>query len=1068
MQVFNEIVNYSYQNNIGLCHLTNEFFALVVKRMFDEIDNGILIVTASSYEANKIYNFVNNYVDALLFQADDIIGSSVVSSSLETSVDRQNVLANLVSSSKKVVVTDIQGYLKPLVSRDSYVCRKLILSVNKSISRNEIIASLEEFGYQFDSIVTKTGEVGVRGFVLDVFPINEDDPVRIEFFGDEIEKIRYFRCDDQKTYSSIDEIVIHPVIDAKVDDEKFNIISYFDKEPLVVFKDYEQIRIANERIVMERFDTDGSGDFLDFYAISPNFVNYYFDFDSNYSDMHLANVYCYDVKPILPFHSDISLINKFLNECLGLGKTVIIALSTKNVSNFVQQLEVGAILTNENEVFKGRVNVIQKSMLNGFACGEFVFITEFELFNRRSVKRKTSNYKYSTVIKDISKLDIGDFVVHNLYGIGIYNGMKVLKKNGILGDYIEVLYAKGDKLYIPASKIELLSKYSGGDGYVPKINALNSSSWFKTKAKVKEKIRYEAERLLKVQAERELQKGFAFSKDSPMQVMFESEFMYEETKDQLLVTGQIKGDMEKASPMDRILCGDVGYGKTEVAFRCMFKAVLDGKQVFYLCPTTLLSRQQYESALDRFKNYPVNIALINRFTSKGDVHKIIQGLKDGSIDILFGTHRLLSNDLVPKDLGLLVVDEEQRFGVAHKEKIKEFKSTIDVLTLTATPIPRTLQMAILGLKNLSIIETPPKNRKSIQTYIVLEEDKVIRDVIYRELSRGGQTFILYNRVEDIEVFTARIRRLVPDARVIFAHGKMDKSKLEDTMDSFVNGEYDILVCTTIIETGVDIPNANTLIVIDADKFGLSQLYQIRGRVGRSDRLAYAYLTCKAGRVLTETAVKRLKVLKDYTELGSGFAIANRDLSIRGAGDILGSEQAGFIDTVGIDLYMKMLNDEIRRLKGEEILDDSESDIYNVDVSNHIKDTYVSDEDIKIQIHKLINSICDYASYISVRNEIIDRFGKIDDDMELYMQQQLFESYVKTKGIISVTDNDRYVELVFNENVSNSLSYEDLFTKSIKISKKFDFSYRNKKLFIKMVKSSDKHPIYYFNELLKEF
>ena len=440
-----------------------------------------------------------------------------------------------------------------------------------------------------------------------------------------------------------------------------------------------------------------------------------------------------------------------------------------------------------------------------------------------------------------------------------------------------------------------------------------------------------------MQAERKMKKGFAFSKDTPLQELFESEFKYDMTKDQLITTENIKKDMESEVPMDHILCGDVGYGKTEVAFRCMFKAVQDSKQVMYLCPTTLLSKQQYESCKERFASFPVNIALLNRFTKDKEKNEILKDFKDGKIDILFGTHRILSKDVIPHDLGLLVVDEEQRFGVSHKEKIKEMKSNVDVLTLTATPIPRTLQMAILGIKNLSLIETPPQNRKSVQTYVIHEDKNIVRDIIYKEISRDGQVFVLYNKVMDIELKALEIKKLVPDAKVIFAHGKMSKQELEDRMTSFINGEYNVLVCTTIIETGIDIPRANSLIIYDADRFGLSQLYQIRGRVGRSDRTSYAYLLYDKHKQLNEIAVKRLKVIKEFTELGSGFRIASRDLSIRGAGDILGAEQAGFINAVGIDLYMKLLEDEIIKLQGIEVKDDDEvlenDKLITIDITN---------------------------------------------------------------------------------------------------------------------------------------
>ena len=515
------------------------------------------------------------------------------------------------------------------------------------------------------------------------------------------------------------------------------------------------------------------------------------------------------------------------------------------------------------------------------------------------------------------------------------------------------------------------------------------------KARVKSKIHDIADKLLKLYAEREMKSGFAFSKDTELQQKFDDAFEYTETKDQLLAIEQIKEDMESQHPMDRLLCGDVGYGKTEVAFRAVFKAVMDSKQVLYLCPTTILSNQQYQNALIRFRDFPINIGLLNRFTTPKEKKRILEGLENGTIDFVIGTHRLLSNDIKPKDLGLLIIDEEQRFGVTHKEKIKEYKSNVDVLTLTATPIPRTLQMSMIGIRSLSLIETPPVDRYPVQTYVIEENKQIIKDAIYKEMSRDGQVFLLYNRVDSIERKVYEIQSLVPEARIIFAHGQLTKDELEDRMQAFIDHEYDILICTTIIETGIDIPNANTLIILDADRFGLSQLYQIRGRVGRSNKIAYAYLMYSPAKMLNDAAVKRLNAIKDFTELGSGFSIATRDLSIRGAGDILGSEQAGFIDTVGIDLYLKMLQDEINRLKGivpkEEIIQNEKP---LLDVSTHISNNYTDDDNLKIAVHKQINTIDSLEKLKEVQADLEDRFGSLDETIIIYMYQEWFEKMAK--------------------------------------------------------------------------
>ena len=527
--------------------------------------------------------------------------------------------------------------------------------------------------------------------------------------------------------------------------------------------------------------------------------------------------------------------------------------------------------------------------------------------------------------------------------------------------------------------------------------------------------------------------------------------------------------MESPHPKDRLLCGDVGFGKTEVAFRAMFKAVLSGKQVAFLCPTTILSKQHYQNAINRFSNFPVRIVLLNRFVSTKETKQILDDLKSGKIDILIGTHRILSDDVKFKDLGLLVIDEEQRFGVKHKEKIKQYRNTIDVLTLSATPIPRTLQLSMSGVRSLSLIETPPVNRYPVQTYVVGYNKPLLKDAIYKELSRHGQVFILYNHIDDMNAKVAEIERLIPDAKVISAHGRMDKHELEDVMQKFIDHEYDILVCTTIIETGIDIPNVNTLIIMGADHFGLSQLYQIRGRVGRSDRIAYCYLMYNTSKVLSETAKKRLNVIKEFTELGSGFSIAMRDLSIRGAGDILGSEQAGFIDTIGIELFLKMLNDEIQRLQGKKVSeeDDTESTQPLVDVSTTISDNYVEEEELKIEIHKLINTIDSYEKMQEVRENLEDRFGHITDDMLIYMYEEWFEKIAKEIGIQQVRQTKNFIEVTIPSPILSKLKGDQLFYDVSQISKMFRFSMRGKNLIITLdTIKLEKHFIYYLIDLLK--
>lgn len=1064
MNIFSNIIKTYNENNIGLKGMNLGFFSLYLNKLLKETDNGIIVVTPTIYEANKLYQNFSDTKDVFLYETDDVLTSLATSKSPELKVEKLNILKESLNNNKKIIITDINGYLKKLPSINDFKNNIIKLKIGTDINLKNIVDNLYEIGYEKETLVTKPGEFGLRGFILDIFPLNEENPIRIEFFGDTIESIRYFEVESQKSLENIDEIEIYSISKTS---EKYSSLYEYLNNPLVIFKDYSQIKISYERIMNDIFELNIENPLYDINDIDEKKINYYFDLDD---DTSLAKkVVNLNIKNVERFNSNVEIINKYLEESLKFNKTVIICLSTINVNNFIEILNIPYLLTDIVNIKENNINIVKYDLKEGFILDNYIFISEYELYNKKKeTKRRKFNFNFATRIKDLNKLEIGDYVVHDSHGIGVYNGIKTLSKNNMLQDYIEVLYADNDKLYIPASKIELISKYTGKEGYAPKINSLNSVAWEKTKQRVKEKIRYEASRLLKVQAERSLKKGFSFSKDSEMQTLFENEFIYELTQDQIKAINEIKKDMESDLPMDRILCGDVGYGKTEVAFRAAFKAINDSKQVLYLCPTTLLSKQQYESALERFKNYPVKIGLLNRFTSKKEEIKILKELEEGNIDFVIGTHRLLSDDIKPKDLGLLIIDEEQRFGVAHKEKLKEFKSNIDILTLTATPIPRTMQMAMVGLRNLSLIETPPKNRHAVLTYVLEENNKIIKDIIYKEMSREGQVFILYNKVETIERKVKELQLLVPDARIIYAHGKLPKNELEDIMNKFINKEYDCLVCTTIIETGIDIPNANSLIIYDASNFGLSQLYQIRGRVGRSERTAYAYLMYNKNKTLTETAIKRLKVIKEFTELGSGFNIAARDLSIRGAGDILGAEQAGFIDAVGIELYMKMLNNEIKILKGEKIEEEKIKQTPLIEVNNHIDNNYVSEEELKLTIHKMINNIINIDSYNDIKKELEDRFGRLDNNMIIYMNEELFESYLRNLEGKILINNDLFIEIVFSKEISEKIDYEDLIVTSLNISKDIIFSYKDNKLHIKLKKyNKDKSYIITLNNLLEK-
>ena len=1091
MNVFHDLIEIDYKNGMGISGITDEFFCVYLSNLLIKKNKNILVVVNSLYEANKILSSLENYTSsAYLFPMDDFLTSEAIAISPDLEITRLETLNETLNKEPKIIITNLMGYLRFLPTKKSFENSVLKLNCNMEIEPYKLIEKLSYLGYKRETIVTKTGEVGIRGYVIDVFPVGEDYPIRIEFFGNEIDSIRYFNPTTQKSIRKIDNLEIKPISEFLLEEEileerkqkylpKYtsvvNISKYLD-DPIVIYKDYNQLEVSYNQIMEEILtykttkDLDFDGDYIfNLPSINENNYMYYLSINniSNIIDSKLIKNY--NVQTIQKFNENVDSINSFINENINNKKTVIICVSKQKKKNILKNLNMKVVETTLTNIEPYRVNLVINDLNEGFIYNNLIVLTGNELFIE-STKAKTykTKFKYGSKIKDINNLEVGDYVVHNAHGIGIYNGIKVLTTAGISKDYIEVLYSGKDKLYIPVEKIDLLYKYVGKEGMIPKVNKMDGVDWKKTKQRVKQKVADMADKLLKLYAERELRKGYAFSKDGELIEAFDSDCSFNLTQDQQIAVNQIKEDMEKNLPMDRLLCGDVGFGKTEVAFRAAMKAIVDSKQVLFLCPTTILSNQHYENAIKRFENFPVNIALLNRFTTKKETTRILEGLKNGTIDLVFGTHRLLSDDINPANLGLLIIDEEQRFGVLHKEKIKEYKTNVDVLTLTATPIPRTLQMSMVGMRSLSLIETPPVDRYPIQTYVVEENKQLIKDAIYKELSRNGQIFILFNSVEKIESKLVELSNLVPDARITYAHGQMTKTELENKMLDFINHEYDVLLCTTIIETGIDIPNVNTLIILNADRFGLSQLYQIRGRVGRSNKFAYAYLMYQPHKMLTETAIKRLNVIKEFTELGSGFSIATRDLSIRGAGDILGSEQAGFIDTVGIDLYLKMLDIEVSKRKGvivEEDEDDNTKPLINV--ATHIKDSYVEDENLKIEIHRKINSISTKDQLNEIKEELEDRFGKIDKDILIYMYEELFEKQAVQIGIKNVVETKNYIELCFPEDVVKSLDTEELFMESFKISNMFRFKSRGSNLLIILdTIKLELHPLYYLIDLLE--
>ena len=792
--------------------------------------------------------------------------------------------------------------------------------------------------------------------------------------------------------------------------------------------------------------------FDDISILTNNHLNkiYLTQFTQTLSNIKLNQIINIDGIDIIDYHNNI----KNLIEDLSMANKTILLVCYKDLSiniieeSFKMQDREYVLINDCLDIKQNKINIckLSNAISFGFIRGLEV-ITEEHIFKKVKLKNSKyrSVYQNTTSINSKDDLKPGDYVVHYDYGIGLYQGIVAEELRGIKNDYLKIKF-ENNELYVPVERINLIEKFLGSEGAIPKLSTIGTKEWEKKKKKIQEKVESIAQDLIDLQAKREQLKGHVYNKDDELQIQFENDFEFEATIDQQKTINDIKNDMEKGYIIDRLVCGDVGYGKTEVAIRIAMKTVLNYKQVAYLAPTTILTRQHYQTFINRFARYGIRVELLNRLVPKNEQDKIIEDLRKGLVDIVIGTHSLLSNNISFKDLGLLIIDEEQRFGVTHKEKIKQMKNNVNVLTLTATPIPRTLQMSIMGVRQLSLMETPPQNRYPVQTYVLEQNDTVIREAIYRELGRGGQVFFLHNRVDDLDIVFARLRRLVPDAKIMKAHGQMKKEDLEDAIQSFIDKKYNVLLCTTIIETGIDIPNTNTLIVDMADRLGLSQMYQIRGRVGRSTRVSYAYFMFERGKVLTSESAKRLQAIKEFTTLGSGYKIAVRDLAIRGAGDILGKEQSGFIDTIGLDLYMKMLNDALDKLKGK-TKEEEKAVNYNVKVAKHVSDKYVSDDDIKIYIHKEIKSISSLLEKQKTEQQLIDRFGKLTDDIKMYINKQYMEGICKKVGVESISERNQLLEIIFSDTAS--IDGGKLFKCAYDVNKMFTFEYKAKKIYMRL-------------------
>ena len=820
--------------------------------------------------------------------------------------------------------------------------------------------------------------------------------------------------------------------------KQWTLIDYLNQAP-IIFDDFQ--KIMNQYDI---FDKETAGYFtedlhnskavssLQYFAdVESQFKKYlpasfFSNFQKGLGNLKFDHLYQFNQYPMQEFFNQFSFLKEEIERYKKLKYTIVLQSSSENelkkLSSILEEYDIKVDNISANEFCKGTVNIVEGNLRHGFNFVDenLVFITEYEIFKKK-IKRKYRRQNISNAerLKDYSELQKGDYVVHQIHGIGQYLGIETIEIKGIHRDYVSVQYQNGDRISIPVEQIQTLSKYVSSDGKAPKLNKLNDGRFKKAKQKVKNQVEDIADDLIKLYAERSQLEGFAFSKDDEDQVAFDEAFPYVETEDQLRSIDEIKRDMQTSQPMDRLLVGDVGFGKTEVAMRAAFKAVNDHKQVVVLVPTTVLAQQHYSNFKERFEQFAVNVDVLSRFRSKKEQTETLKKLKKGQVDILIGTHRVLSKDVEFADLGLIIIDEEQRFGVKHKEALKELKKKVDVLTLTATPIPRTLHMSMLGIRDLSVIETPPTNRYPVQTYVLEQNDRVIRDAVLREIDRGGQVYYLYNKVDTIEKKVSELQELIPEASIGFVHGQMSEIRLENTLLDFIEGEYDILVTTTIIETGVDIPNANTLFIENADHMGLSTLYQLRGRVGRSNRIAYAYLMYRPDKSLTEVSEKRLEAIKGFTELGSGFKIAMRDLSIRGAGNLLGSSQSGFIDSVGFELYSQLLEEAIAKKNGTDKKREKGNAELILQIDAYLPDEYISDERHKIEIYKRIRQIDNRVNYEELQDELIDRFGEYPDVVAYLLEIGLAKAYLDKVFVNRVERKNNKLVIQF-EKISQQL------------------------------------------------
>ena len=1084
----------SKKSPISILGLVDVAKSLIVHSTNVDTKKPVCIITYNEIQAKRLYDDLEYFNENIvLFNKKEIVTYDYVVESKDALYERIDVLNRIYNKKVDIIITTVETCMQEMISKEDLYKNIIKFEFNKDYNFEILKENLIKLGYERAELVEARGQFSLRGDILDI-ALTDNKGVRIEFWGEEIDSIRYFNISTQRSIEELRDVTVYPAheyiltenIDkiceqienendieqiqngnyiSKIDkyikefyEKRETFLDYLDKNTLVFLDEVGKIKARNKNILQDNKELINA--LVDKEKFVPQIIEELKSYEhieeiiKNKQIIYLENqdiavsrpnVFSFTFRELNYFRSGINLLLDKIIDSLEKSKKVAILSgnedSTKKLLKLLAEKEIPhKYIENNNGIkFEDNKVIISNGILSaGFECydNDLVVISGKEIFSSETAKKRKTPSAFKQGEKVVfADLKVGDYVVHKNHGIGQFVGVNTITALNVTKDYIKIKYKDDDILYIPTNDLDSIRKYIGEGEAEPKLNKLGSKEWEKTKAKVKSNLREVAKELIELYAKRKNAKGYAYEKDTPWQTEFEDAFPYQETDDQLRCIEEIKQDMEKSMPMDRLLCGDVGYGKTEVAVRAAFKAVMNGKQVAYLVPTTVLANQQYETFRDRMSGFPIRVEVLNRFKTQKQQKDIIKKLQLGEIDIVIGTHRILSKDVKFNDLGLLIIDEEHRFGVKAKEKIKLLKETIDVLTMTATPIPRTLHMSIVGIRDMSVIYEPPQDRKPVQTYVLEYDEEVVGEAITKELERNGQVFYLFNNVEQIIRKAERIQELVPEAKVGFAHGKMSGKELEDIMQDFVDGNINVLVCTTILESGIDIPNANTIIVENADRLGLAQLYQIRGRVGRSDTQAYAYITYKREKLLSEVADKRLKAIREFTEFGSGFKIAMRDLEIRGAGSLLGEIQHGHMEQVGYDTYCKLLDEVVKDIQGVSYEEEKDVQI-DLNVSSYISDEYIENTAQKIEVYQNIALSKNEEDISEVVDEVTDRYGSMPEELENLLDIARIKNLCKEKNIIKVSQRNSNVIFYFdnsNFNMDNIDLLVQKYKDSIRIS-----------------------------------